>query len=105
MIDADKTMLRRAMQNLIDNALKYTNDKRSVSIRLDNHSFSISNSVSENAKINLKSIWEPYYRNENTARKEGNGLGLTVVKSVFELNDLKYGVKFKNNIITFWYSF
>lgn len=105
MIDADKTMLRRAMQNLIDNALKYTNDKRSVSIRLDNHSFSISNSVPENAKINLKSIWEPYYRNENTARKEGNGLGLTVVKSVFELNDLKYGVKFKNNIITFWYSF
>ncbi|MCH5297170.1 MAG: HAMP domain-containing histidine kinase [Ruminococcus sp.] len=105
MIDADKTMLRRAMQNLIDNALKYTNDKRSVSIRLDNHSFSISNSVPDNAKINLKSIWEPYYRNENTARKEGNGLGLTVVKSVFELNDLKYGVKFKNNIITFWYSF
>lgn len=105
MIDADKMMLRRAMQNLIDNALKYTNDKRSISIRLDNHTFSISNSVSENAKINLKDIWEPYYRNENTARKDGNGLGLTVVKSVFELNDLKYGVKFKNNIITFWYSF
>ena len=105
MIDADKMMLQRAMQNLIDNALKYTDDKRSISIRLDNHSFSISNSVSENAKINLKYIWEPYYRSENTARKDGNGLGLTVVKSVFELNDLKYGVKFKNNIITFWYSF
>lgn len=105
MIDADKMMLQRAMQNLIDNALKYTNDKKSISIRLDNHTFSISNSVFENAKINLKDIWEPYYRNENTARKDGNGLGLTVVKSVFELNDLKYGVKFKNNIITFWYSF
>lgn len=105
MIDADKMMLQRAMQNLIDNALKHTNDKRSISIRLDNHSFSISNSVSENSKINLKEIWESYYRNENTARKDGNGLGLTVVKSVFELNELKYGVKFKNNIITFWYSF
>lgn len=105
MVDADRMMLQRAMQNLIDNALKYTNDKRSISIRLDNHSFVISNSVSENSKINLKDIWEPYYRSENTARKEGNGLGLTVVKSVFELNELKYGVKFKNNIITFWYSF
>lgn len=105
MIDADKTMLKRAMQNLIDNALKYTNDKSSISIRLDSHCFSISNSVQNDLKINLKSIWEPYYRNENTAGKEGNGLGLTIVKSVFELNDLKYGVKLKNNIITFWYSF
>lgn len=105
MIDADKTMLQRAMQNFIDNAIKYTNDRRSVSIRLDEHCFSISNSVPNNAKINLKYIWEPYYRNENTARKAGNGLGLTVVKSVFELNDLKYGVNIKNNIITFWYSF
>lgn len=105
MIDADKTMLQRAMQNLIDNALKYTDDKSSISIKLDSHCFSISNSVQKDLKINLKSIWEPYYRNENTARKKGNGLGLTIVKSVFELNDLKYGVKFKNNIITFWYSF
>lgn len=105
MIDADKTMLQRAMQNLIDNALKYTDDKSSISIILDSHCFSISNSVQNDLKINLKSIWEPYYRNENTARKKGNGLGLTIVKSVFELNDLKYGVKLKNNIITFWYSF
>lgn len=105
MIDADKTMLERAMQNLIDNALKYTDDKKSVLIKLEHHCFTISNSVPENSKINLKYIWEPYYRSEHTARKEGNGIGLTVVKSVFELNDLKYGVRFKNNMITFWYSF
>ncbi len=104
-ITADKKLIECAVHNLVDNALKYTNDRGSIVLKLDEHSFFIENSVGKDTKLNLRHIWEPYRRLENCKDRDGNGLGLSIVKSVFEIHKFRYGVKFKNSVITFWFKF
>ncbi len=104
-INADKRLIRRAVENLVDNALKYTDDKSSVAVRLDMHSFSISNSIPKNIKLDVKRIFEPYKRFDNSSGKDGNGLGLSIVHSVLEMHRFKYEISAKNSKFIFKFIF
>ncbi len=104
-IYADRKLMECVVQNLFDNALKYTNNRASVSLRLDSGGFSISNSVDSFKGINLKKIWEPYNRQSYSSDKEGNGLGLSIVRSVLELHGYKYYAERVGNTLTFGFKF
>ena len=104
-ITADKKLIECALKNLIENAIKYTYDKELIRITLNKKSFTISNPISENSNINTNQIWDPYSRFDNSFCGEGNGLGLSIVKSIFEAHNFKYGVEIRNNIITFYFEF
>lgn len=89
-LELDQDRIRQVLQNLIDNAIKYSPTGSSVSVLVKKSSNEILVSVSdeghgvpdnEKEKIFLK-----FYRASSAASKEapGTGLGLTIAKSIVE---------------------
>ena len=97
-IFADRLLVERMLSNLIDNAIKYTDDKSSIKIVLCKNQLLISNHCKGIENKDLTDIFEPYKR---LANKSGSGLGLSIVKSICELHNFGYCAHIKNSRITF----
>ncbi len=90
MIDPDH--LETILNNLVENAIKYSSDTKQIDIKLDKNNDFVELSVADKgdgiAKKAQKFIFEKFYRIENslTAKTKGHGLGLAIVKNMVELN-------------------
>ncbi len=100
-VTADRELIRSALSNLIDNALKYSPDGAKVNITLKDGVFSISNPCENITKSDLKHLCEPYYTKDKSRESRSSGLGLSVAKSIFEMHGMKLDISLKENIITF----
>lgn len=87
-IMADKDMLRRAITNLISNAIRYTPKGDSVSINISNVKHGIELIISNpGVKIpqeHLPKLFDRFYRVDKSRQRknEGSGIGLAIVKSI-----------------------
>lgn len=90
MIDPDH--LETILNNLVENAIKYSSDEKSIRIDLTRRDGDVEISVSDKGdgipNKDQKLIFEKFYRIENTltAKTKGHGLGLAIVKNMTELN-------------------
>lgn len=96
---ADIALVERAIQNLLDNALKFTPQGGRITITLQNKMTGIEVSVADTGSgIPLKDqpyIFERYKQlpdNENTYH-EGMGLGLAIVKKILDLHQAAINIK------------
>jgi len=84
-ISADETKLRQVVQNLIDNAIKYTDSgfvKAEIKDEKDAVVLLVTDSgrgVSAEAKSHL---FEQFFRDMRTAKTQGTGLGLYIAKEI-----------------------
>ena len=84
----DETLIRTTIENIIDNAVKYTPDKGSISLSVEKDRKKISVSVTNTCKTmekgELKHIFDPFYRGRNvrTSDIEGKGLGLYISRYI-----------------------
>jgi signal transduction histidine kinase len=86
-IMADKEKLRQVMNNLIDNAIKYTQAGGSVDVKLEKQDDKINFSVTDSGQgideKSIENIFEKYSRGkESIKHSAGLGLGLYVAKIV-----------------------
>ncbi|MEA1884382.1 MAG: hybrid sensor histidine kinase/response regulator [Thermotogota bacterium] len=84
----DRTVLKKILNNLIANAIKYT-DKGQISLEChleskDYIKFVISDTGPGIAKERLFSIFEKYSREQSTINRPGTGLGLSICKELTE---------------------
>ncbi|WP_169942804.1 HAMP domain-containing sensor histidine kinase [Campylobacter sp. RM15925] len=85
-INANLYEVKRMIDNLISNAIKYSNIGGFVSINLSKNEFAITNSGEGISKEQQKKIYDRYTRFNND--QGGFGIGLNLVKRVCESNDL-----------------
>lgn len=104
-IKADPAMLKTVLENLIDNAEKYSDYGSDITINVSDDVLSISNQCSSFDRENLSKLWQPYFRATKGDNKSGSGIGLSIVKSALEMHGFKYKAEFENGIITFKFRF
>lgn len=77
-INADRSMLHRILQNLLNNSLRHSADDTFVSIRED-RTLVISNKVRNPSEIDVTKLFDRFYTADK-ARTVTTGLGLSIVK-------------------------
>lgn len=102
-----ESLIRRALANIIDNALKYTPRQGRIEIHTraflnkKNKGF-LKIAVRDNGigihADDLPKIFDPFYRGKNVRHQEGTGLGLQFVKKAIEFHGGKLFVRSKVNL-------
>jgi signal transduction histidine kinase len=95
-IDADKTLLEVAILNLIENALKYSEDD--VHVEITKEYISIKDSGIGIAKKELEQITKKFYRVSQNNWNNSLGLGLSIVSNIINLHDFKLEIESSQNI-------
>lgn len=105
---ADPDLLAQALNNLIDNALKYTPPGGSVTVRTDTEEGSIRIGVTNTgegiAPDDLPYIFERFYRAEKSRSRAsgGAGIGLSIVKEVARAHGGDVGARSQGGETTVW---
>ena len=90
LLSCDKDRLVEALQNLMENAIKY-GDGRKISISFSEEEdcklITISNTGCSLEENELNNIFDSFYRGTNTKNIQGNGLGLYIVKQLMTRMD------------------
>jgi two-component system, OmpR family, phosphate regulon sensor histidine kinase PhoR len=98
-IDADRFLMTNALNNLIDNALKYSGDKPVVSVETYNHNGTFIVSVIDKgigiASEHQSKIFKKFYRvpTGNIHNVKGFGIGLSYVHQIIKAHGWKIELK------------
>ena len=90
LVDGDPEALSLVITNLLENAVKYTPDRKNISLTLSRHRNRIRLAVRDNgigiARREQKRIFERFYRADDllARRTEGTGLGLSIARRVVD---------------------
>ncbi|MBL7872055.1 MAG: HAMP domain-containing histidine kinase [Cyclobacteriaceae bacterium] len=90
MVYADMAMIERVLQNLMDNALKFTPHQGKITIYLtevnDQIEIKIENSGEGIPQESVSKIFDRYYKIPNETPAESTGLGLAIVKNILQIH-------------------
>lgn len=91
LIQTKTCILKKAISNIISNAVNYTpnNGRISVSYKDENGILIIENTCSPLSTEELSEIFKPFYSGESE-NKISNGLGLSIVKQLFSMLHIRY---------------
>ena len=96
---ADSERIKQVLINLIDNSVKYTLEKGSITIKTKGSDKSVLITVEDTGlgipKEDLPRIFERFYRVDKTRSRDmgGSGLGLSIVKHILELHNSQIKVE------------
>jgi signal transduction histidine kinase len=101
----NETKLQRVVDNTLTNAIKYTLPGENVYIKLLKVGAYVEFIVSSRSKIikDTDKVFEAYYREEKS--RDGFGLGLRLVKSICEEENIEVSVTSSDKLTTFSYKF
>lgn len=107
-VNADKKKIEQVIYNLINNAINYTGDDNRVIINVlvdKNIRVEIKDTGKGIKKEDLPHIWDKYYHSKKKHKRNviGTGIGLSIVKTILESHNFKYGVESKRNKGTTFY--
>jgi len=94
-IEVDETMFGIAITNLIENALKYSQD--AVTITLTKEKFSVSDlGIGVNEK-DISKITDKFFRVSNNGWNNSMGVGLSLVSNILKLHDFTLEIQSEEN--------
>ncbi len=107
---ADEYKIYQVIYNLVNNAINYTGDDKTVTVTQRVVGGIVRIEVSDTgqgiAKDELDNVWERYYKVDKSHKRAmmGTGLGLSIVKNVLKLHQAQFGVNSEENKgTTFWF--
>ncbi|MFH6603813.1 ATP-binding protein [Maribacter algicola] len=91
MVFADVSLVERALQNLIENAIKYTEPNGKVTLFIRRKDKNVEINITDTGTgipVNEQPfIFDRYKQVNKSTKKQGYGLGLAIVKKIMELHD------------------
>lgn len=109
-VNGNYQMLKRAIYNLISNAVNFTGDDKRVIIKLKQTDGSARFEVTDTGEGIPKemqgAIWDRYYKSKEIHKRAliGTGIGLSIVKNILVLHGAEYGVVSEiGKGSTFWF--
>ena len=100
-INSEESYIEIIVNNLLTNAIKFTNEKGTISVSLQKNKNEYEIKVKDtgigmNAETG-KHIFDKFYQGDTSHHKEGNGLGLSLVKKVIDIIGGSISVESKIN--------
>lgn len=110
MVEADPERMKQVFSNLINNALKFCGEDKTVNVMIRKKGRRVLCQVQDHGvgipPDELSHIWERYYKaSSNMVRSTvGSGLGLSIVKEILSLHNARYGADSTlGEGTTFWF--
>lgn len=97
-IQADKNLFEHLLLNIIDNAVKYNQDRGQVIVDFANNIISIQDTGFGMDQDECDKIFEQFYRAKSVLAIPGTGLGLNIVKAIADLHGWQIRVYSQKNI-------
>lgn len=111
MVYADEERIKRVMEHLIDNAVRYSTEKGDITVSLEKKNGNVICSISDQgtgiSDSEKSRVFDKFFRSENANRyqTEGSGVGLFVAKSIIKLSGGEIGFSsFLGKGSTFWFT-
>lgn len=79
-------MVRRAISNLVDNAVKYSPSDTPIDVRFDMGRVEVRDHGEGIADSDLEHVFDRFYRSPSARTQPGNGIGLAIVQRVAQLH-------------------
>ncbi|MEM9466617.1 MAG: HAMP domain-containing sensor histidine kinase [Actinomycetota bacterium] len=79
-------MIRRAVQNLVDNAVKYGPTEGPIRIEVDRHRITVVDRGPGIPDEDLAHVFDRFFRSPKARSRPGNGIGLAIVKQVADVH-------------------
>jgi len=79
-------MARRAVSNLVDNAIKYSDPAASVTVRVENGRVEVRDTGEGIPEADLPYVFDRFFRSPTARTRPGNGIGLAIVQRVAEMH-------------------
>lgn len=98
---ADIGLIERAIQNLVDNAIRHSPEESKINISLTLQDFSVKISIADKGcgirREDLPYIFDRFYcgNKDNKSRSGGTGLGLAITKGIIEMHGSRIHVESK----------
>lgn len=109
-VTGDEARIKQVLSNLINNAVRYSDEDRGIDITVTDMGDVVRCEVSDKGQgipeEELEHIWERYYKSSSNHSRStsGTGLGLSIVKEILLLHEARFGVTSKlHEGSTFWF--
>ena len=108
-VTCDSENIARCLYNFINNAINYSGDDKTVTVRVKRIENGARVEVSDRGKgiapDELDKVWDRYYRAAHSKRTTvGTGIGLSICRSILELHGAEYGLTSElGKGTTFWF--
>lgn len=87
-IDADTISMNRVFTNLLENALKFSKEKGTITVATQETDQDVIVKIKDQGvgidPADLPYIFDPFHRGQGAGKKEGYGMGLAAVKAIVE---------------------
>ena len=103
--EADRALLARALDAILENAVQHTLPDGSITVRIEHGVCAVVNTGEAIPSAALPRLWEPYFQADPARTAKGDGLGLSIAKTVFDLHGYAYGAENTPAGPRFWFRF
>ena len=99
----DERLLENAISNVVSNAIMYSPKKEKVFIEFRGNKVKIENTGIHIENKDLEQLFNPFFRVDKSRNKNtgGSGLGLYIVKTIFDYHNISYKIENSQNGILF----